>query len=64
MPPIKSILIYLSKDGMERAIALGSRFNQFDEPFVGQDLITMGVLVNRLDELSHALGVNLCGGNS
>lgn len=29
----------------------------FDEPFVGQDPITMGVLVKLIDELNHALGV-------
>lgn len=29
----------------------------FDEPFVGQDPITMGVLVKLIDELNHALGI-------
>lgn len=29
----------------------------FDEPFVGQDPITMGVLVKLIDELNQSLGV-------
>ncbi len=29
----------------------------FDEPFVGQDPITMGVLVKLISELNSALGV-------
>lgn len=29
----------------------------FDEPFVGQDPITMGVLVKLIDELNHSLGI-------
>jgi phospholipid/cholesterol/gamma-HCH transport system ATP-binding protein len=29
----------------------------FDEPFVGQDPITMGVLVKLIDELNNALGI-------
>ncbi len=34
-----------------------SRIIMFDEPFVGQDPITMGVLVKLISELNSALGV-------
>ncbi len=42
---------------LARAIALEPDLVMFDEPFVGQDPITMGVLVKLIDELNHALGV-------
>ncbi|CUU22705.1 putative ABC transport system, ATP-binding protein yrbF [Duffyella gerundensis] len=42
---------------LARAIALEPDLIMFDEPFVGQDPITMGVLVKLIDELNHALGV-------
>ena len=38
-------------------MALDPDLIMFDEPFVGQDPITMGVLVKLIDELNHALGV-------
>ncbi len=40
-----------------RAIALEPDLIMFDEPFVGQDPITMGVLVKLISELNSALGV-------
>nr|WP_314264389.1 phospholipid ABC transporter ATP-binding protein MlaF [uncultured Moellerella sp.] len=42
---------------LARAIALDPALILFDEPFVGQDPITMGVLVKLIDELNQALGV-------
>ncbi|QTF10287.1 phospholipid ABC transporter ATP-binding protein MlaF [Brenneria izadpanahii] len=42
---------------LARAIALDPQLIMFDEPFVGQDPITMGTLVKLIDELNHALGV-------
>ncbi|MFC0142079.1 phospholipid ABC transporter ATP-binding protein MlaF [Erwinia mallotivora] len=42
---------------LARAIALEPELIMFDEPFVGQDPITMGVLVKLIDELNHALGM-------
>lgn len=42
---------------LARAIALDPQLILADEPFVGQDPITMGVLVKLIDELNHALGV-------
>ena len=42
---------------LARAIALDPELILFDEPFVGQDPITKGVLVNLIDELNRALGV-------
>ncbi|WP_431224868.1 phospholipid ABC transporter ATP-binding protein MlaF [Serratia sp. L9] len=42
---------------LARAIALDPEMIMFDEPFVGQDPITMGVLVKLIDELNHALGI-------
>ncbi|QKO12028.1 putative phospholipid import ATP-binding protein MlaF [Dickeya solani] len=42
---------------LARAIALDPQLIMFDEPFVGQDPITMGVLVKLIAELNHALGV-------
>ncbi|MCA6221347.1 phospholipid ABC transporter ATP-binding protein MlaF [Photorhabdus antumapuensis] len=42
---------------LARAIALDPDLIMFDEPFVGQDPITMGVLVKLIDELNKALGV-------
>ncbi len=42
---------------LARAIALDPELIMFDEPFVGQDPITMGVLVKLIDELNHALGI-------
>ncbi|MBT0719758.1 phospholipid ABC transporter ATP-binding protein MlaF [Tatumella sp. TA1] len=42
---------------LARAIALEPDLIMFDEPFVGQDPITMSVLVKLIDELNRALGV-------
>ena len=42
---------------LARAIALDPELIMFDEPFVGQDPITMGVLVKLISELNHALGI-------
>lgn len=42
---------------LARAIALDPQLILYDEPFVGQDPITMGVLVKLIDELNHALGI-------
>ena len=42
---------------LARAIALEPDLIMFDEPFVGQDPITMSVLVKLIDELNQALGV-------
>lgn len=48
---------------LARAIALEPDLIMFDEPFVGQDPITMGVLVKLISELNSA-GRDLCGGFS
>lgn len=45
------------RGALARAIALDPQLILFDEPFVGQDPITMGVLVKLIDELNHALGI-------
>lgn len=42
---------------LARAIALDPEMIMFDEPFVGQDPITMGILVKLISELNHALGI-------
>lgn len=42
---------------LARAIALEPELVMFDEPFVGQDPITMGVLVKLISELNRALGL-------
>lgn len=42
---------------LARAIALEPDLVMFDEPFVGQDPITMGVLVKLIKELNQSLGV-------
>lgn len=42
---------------LARAIALDPALIMFDEPFVGQDPITMGVLVELIHKLNQALGV-------
>lgn len=42
---------------LARAIALEPDLIMFDEPFVGQDPITMGVLVKLISELNNTLGV-------
>ncbi|WP_313107463.1 phospholipid ABC transporter ATP-binding protein MlaF [Atlantibacter sp.] len=42
---------------LARAIALEPDLIMFDEPFVGQDPITMGVLVKLISELNSSLGV-------
>lgn len=42
---------------LARAIALDPDLIMFDEPFVGQDPITMGVLVELIHNLNQALGV-------
>ncbi|MGP1939421.1 MAG: ATP-binding cassette domain-containing protein [Arsenophonus sp. ET-DL9-MAG3] len=40
-----------------RAIALDQQLILFDEPFVGQDPITMKILIKLIDELHHALNI-------
>ncbi|OEE57947.1 ABC transporter ATP-binding protein [Enterovibrio norvegicus FF-454] len=42
---------------LARAIALDPEMIMFDEPFVGQDPITMGVLVSLIRNLNQALGL-------
>ncbi|MGV3001205.1 phospholipid ABC transporter ATP-binding protein MlaF [Vibrio sp. E150_018] len=42
---------------LARAVALDPDLIMYDEPFVGQDPITMGVLVELIKNLNHALGV-------
>lgn len=42
---------------LARAIALDPEVVMYDEPFVGQDPITMGVLVELIQKLNQALGV-------
>lgn len=42
---------------LARAIALEPDLIMFDEPFVGQDPITMGVLVKLISELNSTPGV-------
>ncbi|MDF2156004.1 phospholipid ABC transporter ATP-binding protein MlaF [Vibrio sp. CAU 1672] len=42
---------------LARAIALDPDLIMYDEPFAGQDPITMGVLVKLIDNLNQALGV-------
>ncbi|HCH6354825.1 TPA: ATP-binding cassette domain-containing protein, partial [Vibrio parahaemolyticus] len=42
---------------LARAIALDPDLIMFDEPFVGQDPITMGVLVELIKDLNQALGL-------
>ncbi len=42
---------------LARAIALDPKLILFDEPFAGQDPITMSGLVRLIDELNHALGI-------
>ncbi len=42
---------------LARAIALEPELIMFDEPFVGQDPITMGVLVKLISELNETLGM-------
>ncbi len=42
---------------LARAIALDPELIMYDEPFVGQDPITMGVLVSLIGNLNQALGV-------
>lgn len=42
---------------LARAIALDPELIMYDEPFVGQDPITMGVLVELIRNLNRALGV-------
>ncbi|HCE3287945.1 phospholipid ABC transporter ATP-binding protein MlaF [Vibrio parahaemolyticus] len=42
---------------LARAIALDPDLIMFDEPFVGQDPITMGVLVQLIKDLNQALGL-------
>jgi len=42
---------------LARAIALDPQMIMFDEPFVGQDPITMGILVKLIAELNQALGI-------
>ncbi|SES90687.1 phospholipid ABC transporter ATP-binding protein MlaF [Thorsellia anophelis] len=42
---------------LARAIALDPDLVMFDEPFVGQDPITMGVLVELIKQINQALGI-------
>ena len=42
---------------LARAIALDPQMIMFDEPFTGQDPISMGVLVKLIDSMNHALGM-------
>ncbi|WP_457913629.1 phospholipid ABC transporter ATP-binding protein MlaF [Candidatus Gillettellia adelgis] len=42
---------------LARAIALDPQLIMFDEPFIGQDPITMGVLVKLIDALNYILGI-------
>ncbi|WMY94746.1 MAG: phospholipid ABC transporter ATP-binding protein MlaF [Arsenophonus sp.] len=42
---------------LARAIALDPELILFDEPFVGQDPVTMGILVNLIYRLNYALGI-------
>lgn len=42
---------------LARAIALDPELIMYDEPFVGQDPITMGVLVQLIKKLNQALGI-------
>lgn len=43
---------------MARAIALDPMMMMYDEPFTGQDPISMGVLVRLISELNNALGLS------
>ncbi|RDH81364.1 MAG: phospholipid ABC transporter ATP-binding protein MlaF [endosymbiont of Galathealinum brachiosum] len=42
---------------LARAIALDPQMILFDEPFTGQDPISMGVLVKLIHDMNHALGM-------
>ena len=42
---------------LARAIALDPEMIMYDEPFTGQDPISMGVLVELIRDLNHALGL-------
>jgi phospholipid/cholesterol/gamma-HCH transport system ATP-binding protein len=42
---------------LARAIALDPQMIMYDEPFTGQDPISMGVLVKLIHEMNHALGL-------
>ena len=42
---------------LARSIALDPDLIMYDEPFVGQDPITMAVLVKLIKELNDALGI-------
>ena len=42
---------------LARAIALDPQMIMFDEPFTGQDPISMGVLVKLIHDMNHALGL-------
>jgi len=42
---------------LARAIALDPKMIMFDEPFTGQDPISMGVLVKLIHDMNHALGM-------
>jgi len=42
---------------LARAIALDPTMIMYDEPFTGQDPISMGILVKLIDDLNHALGI-------
>jgi len=42
---------------LARAIALDPTMIMYDEPFTGQDPISMGILVKLIDDLNHTLGI-------
>lgn len=42
---------------LARAMALDPKLLMFDEPFAGQDPVSMGVLVKLISELNHSLGL-------
>ena len=42
---------------LARAIALDPQMVMYDEPFVGQDPVAMGVLVSLISKLNKALGI-------
>jgi phospholipid/cholesterol/gamma-HCH transport system ATP-binding protein len=44
---------------LARAIALDPELLMFDEPFAGQDPITMGILVELIQKLNHALNLSI-----
>ncbi len=47
---------------LARAIALDPQLIMYDEPFAGQDPISMGVIVRLIRSLNNALGLTSVGG--